>query len=70
MKKYSDYTIEDFLLDSTFVEWVKSEGYKDISHPWTQWYQTHQSKQYLVKQASEFILASHILEKPITNQQV
>jgi hypothetical protein len=39
-------TLEDFLLDLTFVEWVKSEGHKDISHPWTQWYQTHQSQQY------------------------
>ncbi|MDI9877431.1 FecR family protein [Flectobacillus rivi] len=70
MKKYGDYTIEDFLLDLTFVEWVKSEGHKDISHPWTQWYQTHQSQQYLVKQAREFILASYIHEKPITDQQV
>jgi hypothetical protein len=47
MKKYGDYTIEDFLLDSTFVEWVKSEGYRNHSHPWTQWYQQHPSQQYL-----------------------
>ena len=70
MKKYSDYTIEDFLLDSTFVEWVKSEGYRNHSHPWTQWSQQHPSQQYLVKQAREFILATGIHEKPISEEQI
>jgi hypothetical protein len=51
MKKYGDYTIEDFLLDLTFVEWVKSEGYRNHSHPWTQWYQTT-SKSAIPCQAS------------------
>ncbi len=70
MKKYSDYTTEDFITDSTFVDWVIGDGNKDATHFWTRWYDAHSEQHGTMQQAKDFILASRIEEPAVSDSQV
>lgn len=70
MKKYNDYTIDDFVLNPSFVEWVKNSGYKNPNDFWTKWVDENPQQYLLVQQASDFILASAIEGETVSDFQV
>ncbi|MBB6004060.1 FecR family protein [Arcicella rosea] len=70
MKKYNDYTVLDFLVDKTFVQWVRSSGHKNPDDFWTKWVNENPHHHTMVQQASDFILASGIEGESVSDFQV
>lgn len=58
MKDYSNYTTTDFLLDDSFVKWVKS-GCPKESH-WSVWTLQHSGNEQAFTRAKEIILSAKI----------
>lgn len=58
MKEYSKYTTTDFLLDDSFVKWVKS-GCTEESH-WSVWTLQHSGNEQAFLRAKEIILSAKI----------
>lgn len=56
MDRYKNFSIEDFLSDKFFNQWVKNASSKD-SEIWETWIENNPDKQDLVKQAKQIILA-------------
>src|SRR4051812_13559247 len=55
----NDYnTVEDFLLDDTFIEWIKRSN-KDSVLKWDEWMKENKQKQELVLEA--IALVDHIV---------
>ncbi|RXF72443.1 FecR family protein [Arcticibacter tournemirensis] len=59
MKEYSKYTTTDFLLDDSFVKWVKS-GCSEESH-WSVWTLQHSGNEQEFTRAKEIILSAKIV---------
>ncbi|MEA5256373.1 FecR family protein [Arcicella aquatica] len=70
MKKYNDYTIDDFVLEPTFVQWVKNAGYKNPDDFWTMWVNENPQQYAIVQQATDFILATALKEESVSDFQV
>ncbi|GEM_PF-6684531 len=58
MKDYSNYTTTDFLLDDSFVKWVKS-GCPEESY-WSVWTLQHSGNEQAFTRAKEIILSAKI----------
>ncbi|MEN7548490.1 FecR domain-containing protein [Rapidithrix thailandica] len=62
--KYTDYTLEDFLQDEYFVQWVKKPG-EEAEFFWQSWLANHPEKAKLLAQAKEIILRMEFPEKTV-----
>ncbi|MDN5215543.1 DUF4974 domain-containing protein [Fulvivirgaceae bacterium BMA12] len=67
--KYLDYTVEDFVLDGDFRQWVINPS-KERNLFWQKWIEAHPEKQEIVKQAVEIILQLPIKQYEITEEEI
>ncbi len=68
MNNSTNYSISDYLADSTFKEWVMHKGINDIQSDW--YIQIHSSPEQLAiaTHARQLILATSIQEKPVDSK--
>ena len=52
---YTQYTVEDFVMDSSFVEWVL-QGPHAQNEFWESWIVDHPEKYEAIKEAIELVL--------------
>lgn len=62
MDKYLQYNLEDFLLDDSFVKWVKDKD-PEATAFWSEWVMLHTEKQPLIEEAKQAVLALSFEEK-------
>lgn len=67
--KYLDYTVEDFVLDKEFREWVIRPN-KELNLHWQNWLDKHPEKQEVVRQAVEIILHLPTRRYRITGNEI
>ncbi|SEJ60801.1 protein of unknown function [Cyclobacterium xiamenense] len=60
--RYSDYELEDFLMDEFFIQWVKFPDSNNC-HFWEKWVQEYPQKREMVLQASVLIRGIHYTQK-------
>lgn len=58
---YSNYTVEDFVTDESFIQWVKNPG--DASNAfWSAWLSQNPAKVPLITEAKQIVLMLHFKE--------
>lgn len=61
-KKYENYSLEDFLSDEFFIQWVKSPN-ENNSHFWEKWLNLNPQKREIVTEAASFVRSVHYQDK-------
>ena len=56
MKNYTQYRVEDFVLDDYFRDWVLNKSTSSKAF-WQEWLKTHPEKRPVVEEAREILLA-------------
>lgn len=58
---YSHYTVEDFVADESFIQWVKNpiDGRDDY---WSSWLSRHPEKEPVIREARQIVLMLHFKE--------
>jgi transmembrane sensor len=64
MINYSNYSVEDYLSDASFRQWVLDGGFRNEDAAWSQWLSQNPSHTPDALKAREIILAVNISEKP------
>ena len=67
--KYLNYTVEDFVLDKEFREWVIKPN-KELNLFWQNWLEKHPEKREVVRQAVEIIINLPIRLYEITEEEI
>src|SRR5690606_20669842 len=67
--KYTEYDIDDFLLDEFFIQWVKQPN-ENNRHFWEKWLEQHPEKREVVMQAVSIISSVHYQEKPLMGDRL
>lgn len=67
--KYTEYDIDDFLLDEFFIQWVKQPN-ENNRHFWEKWLEQHPEKREVVMQAVSIISSVHYQEKPVMGDRL
>ena len=67
--KYLDYTVEDFVLDKEFREWVMRPN-QELNLYWQSFLEKYPEKQEVVRQAVEIILHLPLKRFEITEQEI
>jgi transmembrane sensor len=60
MKDYTHYEVEDFILDDSFIEWVRIPN-RELDIFWQAWLQQHPDRAEVAQQARKMILSLRIL---------
>jgi transmembrane sensor len=55
---YSNYTVEDFVTDESFIQWVKNPGDESNAF-WNAWLSQNPEKGSLIKEAKQIVLMLH-----------
>ena len=67
--RYLDYTVEDFVLDKDFRDWVIKPD-KESNLFWQSWLEKYPEKQEIVRQAVEVILHLPLSKYEITEEEI
>ena len=67
--KYTEYDIDDFLMDEFFIEWVK-EPNENNRHFWEKWLEQHPEKRDVVMQAFEIISSVHYQDRTVMEDRL
>lgn len=67
--KYSNYQVEDFILDESFQLWVKGSD-KNINSYWELWISENPYKKETVDKAREILLNLEFREKPVKPETI
>ena len=67
--RYTEYDIDDFLLDEFFIQWVKQPN-ENNRHFWEKWLEQHLEKREVVMQAVSIISSVHYQEKPVMGDRL
>lgn len=68
MKNYDSYSLEDFVLDEDFRNWVQGDSKKETL--WLALSQTHPEKATIMRQAEQLIRAAHVNQEPISEKEI
>lgn len=67
--KYLNYTVEDFVLDKDFRQWVIKPN-KELNLYWQNWLEEHPEKREVVRQAVEIIMHLPVRKYEITEEEI
>jgi len=67
--KYTEYDIDDFLMDEFFIQWVKQPN-ENNRHFWEKWIEQHPEKREVVMQAVSVISSVHYQAKPMMDDRL
>lgn len=68
MKNYDSYSLEDFVLDEDFRNWVQGETKNE--NFWLALSQTHPEKAGMMRRAEQIIRATHVQQEPISEKEI
>ena len=68
-KGVKTYTLEDFLTDDTFIDWVKAPN-PDLDAFWKNWLKQHPSQEEVLLEAIDFVSFLNFEESAISAEQV
>lgn len=66
---YKDYTLEDFLSDDAFLQWVKHPDEENQAF-WTNWLDQHPEKKQVMEEARELVLAMQFENAQIADEKI
>jgi len=67
--KYEDYSLQDFLLDDSFVKWVRNPD-PSTDDFWQKWIENHPKKKPLVEKAKLIVSSVRFEDTPLSEQEV
>src|SRR5690606_6120977 len=67
--RYTEYDIDDFLMDEFFIQWVKSPN-ENNRHFWEKWLEQHPEKREVVMRAVSAISSVHYQAKPTMDDRL
>jgi len=67
--KYTEYDIDDFLMDEFFIQWVKQPN-ENNRHFWEKWLEQHPEKREVVMRAVSTISSVHYQAKPTIDDRL
>ncbi|MGV3603725.1 MAG: FecR family protein [Dyadobacter fermentans] len=68
MKPYESYTVEDFLEDESFREWVQGRGTQEVF--WLTFRENYPAQQEAFRQAEHIIRAAHVEDGRISEREI
>ncbi|GAB2781360.1 FecR family protein [Rhabdobacter roseus] len=68
MKRYNTYTVEDFVLDEDFRDWVRGESTRETF--WLAYVQQHPEQAGVLKQAEQIIRAAHVRAETLSEKEI
>ncbi len=68
MKNYETYTVEDFIRDEDFQDWVRGRGNRDGF--WRSFLKNYPGKQTVFRQAEQFIRATNVAPERLSEAEI
>lgn len=68
MKPYESYTVEDFLEDERFRQWVRGQGTQEVF--WLSFLETYPAQRAAFRQAEQLIRAANVDSDPIGEKEI